>query len=68
EKIQTRRFFAPMSYQPIFEYMKGRIAGSVDVSENISARGLYLPTFVGMENDLIQEVSNKINFFLKNNS
>ena len=68
EEIQTRRFFAPMSHQPIFKHMKGRIAGSVDISENVSARGLYLPTFVVMENDLIQEVSNKINLFFKNNS
>ena len=65
KQIQVRRFFAPMSHQPIFKDMKGRISGSIMNSEKISSRGLYLPTFVGITNDQIQEVSNKIKLFFK---
>tara|TARA_Y100000768_G_scaffold359556_1_gene316157 strand:+ start:955 stop:2070 length:1116 start_codon:yes stop_codon:yes gene_type:complete len=63
--IQSRRFFAPMSVQPIFSKMNGRSHESLKISEKISKRGIYLPTFIGISENQIKNISKKINLFFR---
>ncbi len=62
--IQSRRFFAPMNKQPIFKQMGGRVCGTLDNSINISERGIYLPTYIGISDESIKKVCNEIKNFL----
>jgi perosamine synthetase len=62
--IQSRRFFAPMSHQPIFNEMNGKIHGDLIISEKVSKRGIYLPTYIGITEGQIKNVCDQINLFL----
>lgn len=62
--IQSRKFFAPMNIQPIFKNMGGRISGNLDNSTKISNSGIYLPTYIGIEDDKIKEICKTIENFL----
>ncbi len=62
--IQSRKFFATMANQPIFKNMKGRISGDISVSEDIAKSGIYLPTYIGIEEKDVKIVcKNIIKFF-----
>ena len=63
-KIQSRRFFAPMSDQPIFKDMGGRISGYLQNSERISKSGIYLPTYIDITDESIEKICYAINEFL----
>jgi len=66
-KIQARRFFAPMNHQPIFKKMKGIAPKKLKNSEIISSQGLYLPTFIGISESQIKNICEKIKLFLDSN-
>lgn len=63
--IQSRRFFAPINYQPIFNEMNGRIIGDLAISEKIANRGIYLPTYIGISESQIKNICKQINLFMK---
>lgn len=63
--IQSRRFFAPMCYQPIFKKMQGRVSEELINSINISKKGIYLPTYIGIKENDIKHVCTTINNFLR---
>lgn len=60
--IQTRMFFIPMHQQPMFYEYKHYY-----VSEDISERGLYLPSGTGLSDKDIQFVCDKIKEFYNEN-
>ncbi|MDA9069039.1 DegT/DnrJ/EryC1/StrS family aminotransferase [Gammaproteobacteria bacterium] len=62
--VQSRKFFAPMSVQPIFTKMNGVISESLDNSIAISAAGIYLPTYIGMDDSSIKKICDLIRKFL----
>ena len=62
--VQSRRFFAPMSIQPIFKNMKGLISENIDNSVRISESGIYLPTYIGLGETSIKKVCDLIRTFL----
>ncbi len=64
QSIQTRRFFAPMNEQPIFNKMGGRIVGELNNSTEIAKSSIYLPTFIGITDQQISRVSDEIKNFL----
>lgn len=66
--IQSRKFFAPMNEQPIFREMKGKVIGDLNNSVKISKRGIYLPTFIGIEDESIYKICNHLKNFLKKNN
>jgi perosamine synthetase len=43
--VETRPFFHPMHAQPVF---RGRVEGEFPVSRDLGARGLYLPSGLGL--------------------
>ena len=53
-----------MNIQPIFKNMGGRISGNLDNSTKISNSGIYLPTYIGIEDDKIKEICKTIENFL----
>ena len=53
--IETRRFFYPLHRQPIMP--KQGIRQTFPNSVNLSERGLYLPSFIGMESSTIERVA-----------
>lgn len=53
--IETRRFFHPLHQQPIMP--KAGIRQTFPRSSNLSERGLYLPSFVGMGSTTIERVA-----------
>jgi perosamine synthetase len=53
--IETRRFFHPLHRQPIMP--KAGIRQAFPKSGNLSERGLYLPSFIGMGSTTIERVA-----------
>lgn len=62
--VETRAFFYPLHKQPVF--VDGShpsypdVSGSYPVSEDLSARGLYLPSGPGLTTDEVKEVVSKL--------
>jgi perosamine synthetase len=52
--IETRPFFHPVHRQPC---LAAPISGDFPVSDDLAARGLYLPSFVGMPDEMIDRVA-----------
>ena len=52
--VDTRPFFYPMSQMPIYETRDN------PVSQNLSSRGLNLPTFPGLRDEEIRNISEKV--------
>lgn len=65
-EVQSRRFFAPMCDQPIFKQMNGKISEKIDNSKIIAASGIYLPTYIGLEEKSIERICNLIKKFFEN--
>jgi perosamine synthetase len=61
--VETRAFFCPMHLQPVFEGADPRFpgrSGSWPVSEDLWARGLYLPSGLGLTHAQVEEVAAKL--------
>ena len=58
--VETRPFFTPMNKQPVFASMRLFEKESYPVAEDLSKRGLYLPSSSGLTPDQIQYVSDLI--------
>jgi perosamine synthetase len=54
--IETRRFFYPLHRQPIMP--KAGIRQAFPRSVHLSEKGLYLPSFIGMDSATIERVAN----------
>ena len=67
KNIQSRKFFAPMSEQPFISEMNGKTIGDLSNSIKIAKSGIYLPTYIGIKDEEIAEVSKQINLFLMDN-
>ncbi len=55
--VQTRRFFCPMHLQPLARKYQLGIGESFPVAEKLWARGIYLPSGLGITEDEIDTVS-----------
>lgn len=64
--IGTRPFFWPINEQPVFKRMGFFKNVSCPVSENISRRGFYIPSGLGIKNEDISEVAEAVRDLLKN--
>lgn len=62
--IQSRKFFAPMSEQPFLKNFNGFISGDISNSSKIARSGLYLPTYVGINDNEIDFICEKIKEYL----
>ena len=62
--IGTRPFFYPLHKQPILNkyFKRNEINRSLPNSENIWLKGLYLPSGIGIKNEEIKYVAEKLNF------
>jgi len=60
ESIDTRSFFIPMHKQPVFRKMGLFRTGSYPVAEDISAKGLYLPSGLSLDKAKIDYICEKI--------
>ncbi len=60
EGVETRTFFIPMHRQPVFRKMGLFKNERYPVAEDISGRGLYLPSGMNMDEEKIDFVCNKI--------
>ena len=61
--VETRAFFYPMHRQPVYQDKDRRFpdtSGRYPVSDDLAARGLYLPSGLGLTITQIQEVVNKL--------
>jgi len=63
--IETRPFFWPMSQQKIFKKMNLRFKKNLKISEDISKRGFYLPSGLGISDNEIRYVCKNLNSVLK---
>jgi perosamine synthetase len=63
--IQSRNFFAPMCEQPFLKDFNGLHSGDLSISSNIAKSGLYLPTYIGIEDKEIKYICEKIKFFIE---
>jgi perosamine synthetase len=54
--IETRPFFVPMHQQPCFRNLGLFKGESYPVSEEISAKGMYLPSGPGLKREDIEQV------------
>ncbi len=63
--IQCRRFFAPMNIQPFLKKFNHRVEGSLKISEQICASGIYLPTYIGITDDEINQIAKLIDQYLE---
>ena len=64
--IQTRRYFANLTDQPIFTKMNGRCFCSTPISKNLSKSGIYLPTYIGIKDKEVKNICNTIKQFFSN--
>ena len=60
EGIETRSFFVPMHKQPVFRKMGLFLGERYPVSEDISKRGLYLPSGLNLDREKIDFICEKI--------
>jgi perosamine synthetase len=65
EKIGTRPFFWCMHQQPVFNKMNLFINESYPIAEKMASNGFYLPSGLGISNDEIDLVSEKLIKFSK---
>lgn len=56
EGIETRTFFLPMHYQPVFKKMGLFEGQSYPVAEEISRTGMYLPSGSGLKKEEIAQI------------
>ena len=61
--IQVRRYFATMDKQPFLKKMLHRKIGDLKKSNQISNSGIYLPTYIGIQEKKIKKVCLQINNF-----
>jgi perosamine synthetase len=61
--IETRRFFDPVHRQPILKHlrMQGAYPHSIELADN----GLYLPSYIGMTEDVIERVARAVRSLAK---
>lgn len=60
--IGSRPFYPPINHQPIYsDYPKGNFP----ISEGIVNRGLWLPSSIGLKDEVIEYVCQKVRNFLK---
>jgi len=64
EGIGTRPFFYPLHLQPILEKLKIKPKGNYPISERIAKQGLYLPSGLGLKNNQIDVICNRIKTLL----
>ncbi len=62
--IQVRRFFATMDIQPFLKSVKHKKIGDLKNSKYISKSGIYLPTYIGIKENEIIKICNKIINFM----
>lgn len=60
EGIETRSFFVPMHKQPVFRKMGLFLREHYPVSEDISERGLYLPSGLNLDEKKIDFICDKV--------
>ena len=58
--IETRTFFVPMHEQPVFQNMGLFKGESYPVAEELSRKGLYLPSSSGLKEEEIRYISDVI--------
>ena len=58
--IETRTMFIPMNQQPVFHQMGLFNGESCPVAEDLSRRGLYLPSGVGLTDEQIECVCDAV--------
>ena len=61
--VETRAFFCPMHLQPVFQGSDPRFPdtrGAYPVSRDLWARGLYLPSGIGLTRAQVEEVVGKL--------
>lgn len=58
--IETRTFFIPMHKQPVFNRMGLFLGESYTIAEELSQRGLYLPSGSGLTAEHIQFICEAI--------
>tara|TARA_B100000989_G_scaffold103923_1_gene76133 strand:- start:2162 stop:3277 length:1116 start_codon:yes stop_codon:yes gene_type:complete len=63
--IQSRKFFAPMKDQPFLSDFDGVISGDLSISTMIANSGLYLPTYIGITDEEIKFICEKIELFFE---
>jgi len=63
--IETRPFFWPMSQQKVFKKMNFKFKKNFKISEDISKRGFYLPSGLGISDNEIRYVCKNLNSVLK---
>jgi len=56
EGIESRPFFYPLHRQPVLEKFSLNIQQSLPISEKIGKQGIYLPSFIGMDDQDIDYV------------
>jgi len=56
--IETRRFFYPVHRQPVLKRFElhGNYPNSIDLAEN----GFYLPSYIGMKEEVVERVANAV--------
>ncbi len=64
--IETRSFFIPMNKQPVFGKMHLFEGENYPIAEELSKRGLYLPSSSGLKRDEIRHICDSI-INIKNN-
>lgn len=64
ERIGTRPFFYPLHLQPVCKKLKIDSKGNYPVAERIAKQGLYLPSGLGLKNNQINVVCNRIKTLL----
>jgi perosamine synthetase len=59
--VETRAFFIPMNKQPVFNNMNWFKDESYPIAEELSKKGLYLPSSSGLKKEEIRYVCDSIN-------
>jgi perosamine synthetase len=57
-RIETRRFFHPLHRQPIMP--KSGVRGTYPRSVELADKGLYLPSYIGMESTIVRQVAENL--------
>ena len=60
KNIGTRPFFFPMHLQPVFNKMGLFLNEKYPVAEYLAKKGFYIPSGLGLKEEHIYEVSNRI--------
>ena len=63
--IGTRPFFYPMPLQPALKEMRKDPNLSFSISENLAARGFYLPSGLTLLDEEISKVAEALKFLLQ---